>query len=165
MLKFYKETSPDVFEPLEGDLTYGEGNDAVTIPFFNFTIWAEADRNAIGVYSVELVDTPEGKTLVSSSVKRVNGVPTYIPVFSDIVPTQVALWQARAVLKEKGLFDTVDAFVEANKASNPVLDQVWNYGNNVTRNGLFVTSLTPTLLHLSDADLDALFIAANNLVA
>ena len=74
-----------------------------------------------------------------------------------VVPETVTLAQARAALMGAGLFETVNAFISNNP--NPVLKMAWEYTNNVSRNGAFVTALGP-LLGLTDEQLDDLFIAA-----
>lgn len=74
-------------------------------------------------------------------------------------PDKVDLWQARAALKDAGLFTAIDAFVESQHQVNPALWEAWNMGNVVTRGGVFVTALAPQL-NLSETQIDDLLRAA-----
>lgn len=78
--------------------------------------------------------------------------------------SEIALWRARAVLKKKGLFDTIDAYVNANINTTPELYEVWNYGNVVDRESTFIKSLGP-IFGLTDAQIDTMFMEALTLEA
>lgn len=77
-----------------------------------------------------------------------------------LVPAQVGLWQARAVLRKHGLFDAIDAYVGADQATYPELWEAWNMGNALYRSGSFVASLGP-VFGLTSTQIDAMFIEAN----
>lgn len=78
------------------------------------------------------------------------------------VPESVALWQARAILAQQGLLDNANAAVAAS--DDPVLKAVWEYGNHISRSSPGLIALGATL-GMSDAQIDALFVAAGALVA
>lgn len=127
-----------------------------------------------GVVSMLLVGTPKdsidvnhypGAVLVevasgtSAPGMTWNGTAIVAPVVPVPVPYEVALWQARSATKAAGLFDAIDAYVEAHKIDNPILWEAWNMGNTVSRRGVFVTSIGPQL-GLTDIQIDDLFRAA-----
>jgi hypothetical protein len=89
------------------------------------------------------------------------GVAEELPVTKI---TSVTLWQARLVLKNHGLFDTIDAYVTAHKDDIPQLDQVWNYGNFVSRTSPLILSIG-AMLGLTDEQIDAMFQEAAALTA
>lgn len=85
------------------------------------------------------------------------------------VPDQVTLFQGRTVMRRtpnpKGqgtLFDAVDAYVNANLAAHPEFYEAWNYSNHILRRGGIVAALAPAF-GLTDAQIDALFIAASHI--
>ncbi|MFZ4807459.1 MAG: hypothetical protein ACOYLQ_09400 [Hyphomicrobiaceae bacterium] len=83
---------------------------------------------------------------------------------ADPVPQQVTLWQARSACRIAGVFDQINTYVEAHADALPILYEAWNYGNTVSRNGQFVTTIGPSL-GLTDAELDQLFRQASQLKA
>lgn len=107
-------------------------------------------------------DTPEWN--VYQEWLAAGNTPTPLPEPSVNVPMTIALWQARAILIKLGLFDPVDAYITSRKTDIPELYEAWNYGNTVSRNGMFVTSLASNF-GLTSADLDQLFIDGAKLVA
>lgn len=74
------------------------------------------------------------------------------------VPNKVTNYQARAALLAAGLFDQADAAVKALGPSSPAY-QAWEYGNNFYRADPWIAGLGAGL-GLTDAQIDALFIAA-----
>ncbi|MDB5596300.1 MAG: hypothetical protein JWM36_3261 [Hyphomicrobiales bacterium] len=85
--------------------------------------------------------------------------PVAIP---QVVPVQVALWQARAILGQQGMLEGADAAVQAS--GDPLLQAVWQYGNFITRASPGVAALG-AILKISSAQIDGLFIAADALTA
>lgn len=85
------------------------------------------------------------------------------------VPEEVTLFQGRTMMRQmpnpKGsgtLFDAVDAYVNANVSAHPEFYEAWNYSNHILRHGGIVSSLAPAF-GLTDAQIDALFIAASQI--
>lgn len=80
-------------------------------------------------------------------------------------PISVTMAQARIALKQAGLFDQVEAGLNAL----PEGDQkdtaliAWEYAPNVARNGALVTALAATM-GLTDEQLDELFVAAKTII-
>lgn len=89
-------------------------------------------------------------------VLRAAGFPTLAPGY---VPLEVAMWQAREVLRLSGKFGAVDAAVTA---AGGALLAAWEYGNVINRNS-DATKAIASLLNLTPAEVDALFIAADNI--
>lgn len=80
----------------------------------------------------------------------------YIPI-----PQHVPMWAVRTVLQSDNLFDQADALVKAS--TDNALKNVWEYGNFADRNSNAVNSLA-TAIGLTSAQVDQMFIDANNLV-
>lgn len=72
-----------------------------------------------------------------------------------VVPQQIQMWQARAILLRAGLLGAVDQAVKA--ATNPEIEIAWEYAPNVVRNSAFVSAMADTL-GLTDEQIDNLFI-------
>lgn len=77
------------------------------------------------------------------------------------VPQSVSNAQARAALMASGQFAQVDTFIK--NSGNAVALMAWEYANFVDRHGTLVTALAPQF-GFTDAQLDALFIAASQIV-
>lgn len=92
------------------------------------------------------------------------GLPPSALVGTVVDAMSVPVWAMRYVLKQHGLFTTMDAFVEAHKLDMPTLWEVWNYGNYFVRNSPAIMSLGPTF-GLSAEQIDALFLEASTVVA
>jgi hypothetical protein len=78
---------------------------------------------------------------------------------NDVVPAEVPQWQARRALLDAGLLDAVEAAVAAATRDVQI---VWEYAPNIVRNSPFIAAMGPAL-GLSDAQIDALFIAARRI--
>ena len=91
-------------------------------------------------------------------------IPKPIPEGTLVDLSSIAIWRARTVLKNHGLFDTIEAYVEAHKVDNITLYEVWNYGNFIDRNSNFINSLAP-MFGLTSEQIDALFLEAAALTA
>lgn len=85
------------------------------------------------------------------------------PVLPPFVPAAVSRFQARAALYAAGHFDAVETFMA--QASTPMLMRLaWQDAQTFERPSATVAALA-SMLGLSDADLDALFIAAAAITA
>jgi hypothetical protein len=79
------------------------------------------------------------------------------------VPSEVTMFQARAVLISAGLFDAVDAAMQA-LGSRSVEWQAWEYANHFTRHGPLVNAMGASL-GLTSEQIDAMFRAAAEIEA
>lgn len=93
------------------------------------------------------------------SVDWVTGAITVLTV-PVVVPEEVGLWAAQAVLANHGLYNAIDAYALAQKTANPAAFFAWTMGNTLSRHGAFVTALGPQF-GLTAAQIDAMFIEAN----
>jgi len=79
------------------------------------------------------------------------------------VPREILNWRAKAVLGKMGLTKKIDAMIEAMPESDRlVIAAAWNGNASLARKGATVSALASSL-GLSDADVDALFIAADSI--
>jgi hypothetical protein len=76
------------------------------------------------------------------------------------VPQSVPMWAVRTVLQNDGLFDQAQTLIAAS--TDNALKNVWEYGNFADRNSNAIKSLA-TALNLTDAQVDQMFIDANNI--
>jgi hypothetical protein len=72
------------------------------------------------------------------------------------VPRQVPRWQARRALLNAGLLDAVEAAVAA---ADRHVQITWEDAPNIVRDSPFIAAIAPSL-ELTDAQIDALFVAA-----
>ncbi len=80
-----------------------------------------------------------------------------------VIPYEIANWRARAVLEIAGLLPTVDAAIASLAGDAGIVARsAWNSGAPFVRNGPTVLALS-SALGLTDAQVDALFIAADAL--
>ena len=86
------------------------------------------------------------------------------PIFSNIVvPQEVQLWRARTVLKLLGMEQVIE--VALNSLDEPLKTgalYIWQFGTTVERNSQTVL-LLQTVLGLTDAQVDDIFIQAENI--
>jgi hypothetical protein len=80
-----------------------------------------------------------------------------------IVPAQVSRFQARAALAQAGLFTTVDTYMATLPADN-IQRLAWNDALTFDRDSTTVAAMA-TMLHLTSAQIDQLFIAASKIKA
>ena len=82
----------------------------------------------------------------------------------SIIPTTVTMRQARLALLGAGLLDTIPAAIAAipDATERRAAEIVWEYSTEVQRHNGLVSNLAPAL-GLTDADIDALFVAASQL--
>jgi hypothetical protein len=83
----------------------------------------------------------------------------YVPP-PPAIPQQVPMWAVRTVLQNDGLFDQAQALI--NETSDVALKNVWEYGNFADRDSRAINVLAIEL-GLTDAQVDQMFIDANNL--
>ncbi len=72
-----------------------------------------------------------------------------------IVPNEIQMWQARAILFRSGLLGQVEQAVAAS--GNTEIEIAWEYAPNVVRRSSFVLALAGAL-GLDDGTIDNLFI-------
>lgn len=72
-----------------------------------------------------------------------------------LVPAEIQMWQARAILSRAGLLTNVNQAVAAS--TNEEVKIAWEYAPNVVRRSSFVTAMVE-ILGIDDATLDNLFI-------
>lgn len=85
------------------------------------------------------------------------------PPAPPVVPTAVTMRQARLALLGAGLLDDVDAAINAMPSPQKEAARIaWEYSQEVQRHNGFVSVLGPAL-GLTEAQIDALFIAAAGL--
>jgi hypothetical protein len=94
---------------------------------------------------------------VGPGSRRVNGA--WLPP-SPAIPQSVTMRQARLALEGAGKLDDVDAAIAALPLPTRKLAQIeWEYSNEVQRHNGIVSQLGPAL-GLTEAQIDALFVAA-----
>lgn len=76
------------------------------------------------------------------------------------IPQEVPMWAVRTVLQNDNLFDQAQTAIDAS--TDNALKNVWEYGNYATRSSKAIASLAATL-NLTDAQIDQMFIDADNL--
>lgn len=109
-----------------------------------------------------------GGTVVASDVANIGdaysgGVFTPPAPPAPVVPASVTMRQARLALLAAGQLAAVEAAIAALPSPTKEAAQIeWQYSNEVQRHNGFVAQLGPAL-GLSDAQLDALFIAAGGI--
>jgi hypothetical protein len=74
-------------------------------------------------------------------------------------PQQIALWQLRSVLRDRGEFETVNDDIMSG--TNQKLKDFWEYGNYIGRNDP-ITAQLQTVLGYTDEQMDQLFIDGGN---
>ncbi len=79
------------------------------------------------------------------------------PAPTPVVPGEVTNFQARAALLSAGLLGAVESFIAG--LADPLATAAWEYSGVVARDSALVAAVQ-LALELSDAALDALFIAA-----
>lgn len=131
------------------DVTVGEGESALTIPWTNFSLWTNADARPHGLFIVQTPAPPPGKTRTSYSLAW-NADQTaveYRPVFEDqpeppvttITPRQMTLALLRC-----GKLDAVEAIL--NDPNLPrEMKLSWNFATYFDRND-------PMLLQMAAAE-------------
>jgi hypothetical protein len=113
-------------------------------------------------------DWPEGSTLTEGIMRLEAAVAVGYKSeteakSSPVVPESVELWKFRVACKRAGIFDSVSAWIAAQPEPPRVeIDEFWNYALEVPRDSETVEKIARAL-GKTDADIDALFIAANSI--
>lgn len=99
--------------------------------------------------------------------KSVVGVCTIVdgvlPVAPVPTPAAVSMRQARLALLQAGLLATTNSTIAAIPGTAGDAARIeWEYATEVRRDSLLVAALTP-MLTMTDAQIDALFVAASGL--
>lgn len=87
-----------------------------------------------------------------------NGVFVDVPVIPS-VPSEVTMKQARLALLAVGLLDDIDTLIKASPREAQI---EWEYASTVSRSHPLISAVQAAK-GLTDADIDALFIAASEL--
>ena len=111
---------------------------------------------------VKLYDTVNENVYLNANEELVDFIQDeYIEVI--VVPQEVQLWRARTVLKLLGMEQTIE--VALNSLDEPLKTgalYIWQFGTTVERNSQTVL-LLQTVLGLTDAQVDDIFIQAENI--
>ncbi len=83
--------------------------------------------------------------------------PTPASTVPQIVQSQVALWQVRAVLAHHGLLDQANSVITT--LNNPAVSAYWDYGNVLDRTSPTLAELI-VAMDLTPAQVDAMFVEA-----
>jgi len=123
------------------------------------TVVAKIDDD--GISRVSFLADAEGpyQDVYHAWLEAGNVTEPYVPP-PPPVPFQVPMWAVRTVLQNDGLFDQAQALI--NETSDVALKNVWEYGNFADRNSRAINVLAIEL-GLTDAQVDQMFIDANNL--
>lgn len=130
-------------------------------------VWSSKERRYVDPLDVEfaswLVSGGKSTTIDSETSLRevlsTCGFPNLAPGY---VPSQIEMWQAKAILRMNNLYDQADTAVTAS--GDITLQSAWVDGNNLSRNSPGVVAMG-SALGLTPAQLDHLFIAAEDLKA
>ncbi len=147
------------------DLIVGEGTDALTIPFENFSVWyAAGTRQIHGLYLVGTPQAPAGKTRVSYTLafNADQSEVEYHPVFEDIpvpVPYSVSRRQMLLALYRTERLDEVEAIVAAG---DKIVQISWNETPSFDRDNALLCQMAADK-GWTDSELDALFTLAATL--
>jgi hypothetical protein len=90
-------------------------------------------------------------------------MPAPYVVLSPPTPTLVSRFQARAALVQAGYFDTLDAYMAALPKTN-IQRMAWDEAAQFDRSSSTLAAMQ-SMLRLSDAQVDALFVTANQIEA
>ncbi|MDP9413871.1 MAG: hypothetical protein M3Q08_07230 [Pseudomonadota bacterium] len=111
------ETSPGVFEPIEGNPVMESLHEdeaqrhCAPLATLLHPNWTDAMRAEFGVFLVAPVPVPAGHVAASTAYQRANGVVTQVHTLAPFVPQQVAPLQMRKAIRHLGLKATVDGYV------------------------------------------------------
>lgn len=132
--------------------------------FFSSELHSQLPADAIDItpqaHEALLAGQAEGKFIAAGP----GGAPMLIdpPPPASVVPHSVTRFQARAALMQAGLFDQVTAAVAA--AEDPMITLAWAESVELLRNSPTIATLSAAL-GLTEAEVDALFIAASQISA
>lgn len=101
------------------------------------------------------------KSVVGSCTITVGELPP--PQVPAVVPAAISMRQARLALLQAGLLATVNSTIAGMAGTAGESARIeWEYATEVRRDNQLVAALAPTLT-LTDAQIDALFVAAAGL--
>lgn len=89
---------------------------------------------------------------------NLDGTPNLDYVCNEQVPSMITMRQTRLYLLSSGLLDSVESFVQGNRA----WQIEWEYANEVQRDNQLISALQQ-MLNLTDNDIDNMFIQAGKL--
>lgn len=144
--------------------------------FYDANNWYWIVGNRSDVFSSASAEYVETTDATYTTFVADGGVPTRIASEAELgevlahagvesnpfppVPVYVTMAQARVALKQAGLFNTIDAGLNAlSEPQKSVALTAWEYSPNVSRNGALVTTLAGQF-GLTEKQLDDLFTAA-----
>ena len=124
-------------------------------------------ENGVVVNTIEVESLDFLPNLVEATVGGIgwtyDGQTFSAPVAVPDVPQSVTMRQARLALLSAGLLSAVDAAIAALPSPHKEAAQVeWEYAATVERQSPLMGQLAPAL-GMSDAEMDALFVAAGSL--
>jgi hypothetical protein len=156
-----RETSPDVFEQINGNPTLNrlDGNARAPLQTIMADSWSAADRAAYGVFVVEPAVAPEGETITSTSFARVNGVVVQQAETAAYVPQVVSPRQMKLAMLGAGMLDDVEAFVAA---ADRAVQITWENAVEWRRDDAMVNGMGAAF-GLTSPQVDDLFTAAATL--
>jgi hypothetical protein len=99
---------------------------------------------------IEIIEVDANGVEIGRRVVDLPPEPTFNPV-----PSEIQMWQARAILSRAGLLGQVEQAVKA--ATNPEIEIAWEYAPNVVRQSAFVSAMAAAI-NLDNAAIDNLFI-------
>ena len=106
---------------------------------------------------------------IAAKLGKVSGLKTppvvepFVPPTEPDVPQVVSIYQAKEALAAAGYLIAVNAYF-ASEAATPAEKRAWENITEVRRNSPLMAKLA-TMLGLSDAQVDALFVAASQISA
>ena len=114
------------------------------------------------VTRLKIYDTLNENVYLNDNEELVDFIPEQ-PIEVVIVPQEVQLWRARVVLKLLGMEQVIE--IALNSLEEPTKTgalYIWQFGTTVERNSQTVL-LLQTVLGLTDAQVDDIFIQAENI--
>ena len=121
----------------------------------------DASRYWSSAAAAWVTDKPRDYTRIASeaALREVLSRAGYPERAPGYVPATVPLWKAREQIRRAGLFPTVDAAIQAFGGA-PL--SAWEYAQEMRRDSDLMDQFA-LILKLSDAQIDALFIAADKI--
>lgn len=154
-----QETSQGVFTqlPYGQTISVGEAQQSWQI----VELWSDADLKKIGVYRVAPATAPDGYKIVSTTIKRVDGVVTQVAMTERLPPPvlKASARQLRLAMNALGLRDEIEEYVASQ--SRDVQDS-WQWTTEFDMNHPFVIGCAEQL-NKSEAELVGLFTLAQTL--
>lgn len=148
----------------------GEAIGDVCHPLNIEQLWPADALEAIGVWRDDMIapaaSVPDGKVITGTTVERVGGVVTFVHTLEDYVvpvPQAVTRRQARLALLSAGFLELVETAIDGMEEPARTAAKIeWEDATEIRRDHSLITSLADEL-GMSDAEVDALFIAASGI--